>query len=98
MVRIDQLVGRWRRLHQDAEPAEWVAARELVTMARGDGGAGNAVKAVATGNKVGMDFFDFAVVVEARLGRRRIEVVKRRVLHAEQDLSAGGEARGDQVL
>src|SRR5688572_2390032 len=67
-------------------------------MARGNGGARNAVKAVAAGDEVGMDFLDFAVVVEARLGRRRIEVVKRRILHAEQDLSAGGEARGDQVL
>ena len=67
-------------------------------MARGDGGARNAVEAVAAGNEVGMDLLDFAVVVETGLGRRRIQVVKRRILHAEQDLSAGGEARGDQVL
>ena len=34
----------------------------------------------------------------ARLGRRGIEVEERGVLHAEPDVAAGGQARGDQVL
>src|SRR3990170_7103273 len=97
-MRIDQLVGRRWRLDQDAEPAERIAAGELVAVARGDRRPRDAVEAVAAGDEVAFEFVDFSVPVKPRLRRRGVQVVTRDVLYAEQQRAAGGQARGDQVL
>src|SRR5947209_20606682 len=97
-MRVNQLVRRRRRLDQDAEPAEGIDARELVAQARGDGGARDAVEAVAAGDELALELHQSSVVVVADLGLARVEVIDRRVLHLEEDLAAGGKARGDEVL
>src|SRR6185503_4991839 len=98
MVGVDQFLGRSRRFDQDAEPAEWVSAGELVALARRDRRARHAVEAVATRKESGFDFLDLAVPVEPRFGRTGVEVVERGVLHPEENLSARRQARGDQIL
>jgi hypothetical protein len=51
----DAVIRRWRRFDQDAEPAEVIDAFMVAAQRRRTAGTGDAVKAVAVGDKIGVD-------------------------------------------
>src|SRR5690606_23621512 len=65
MVSIDQLLGRARRLHQHAQPAERIAALVFGVHGRRQRRSGDAVIAVATGDEIALELDRLAVITEA---------------------------------
>src|SRR5258708_2680218 len=82
----------------ETEPCERVEALKDGERARRDGRTAYAVEAVASGNEIAAQFIRRAVFAEPDLRRRAVEIVDSHVLGLEDNLTTGGEARGDQIL
>ena len=95
---VDQLLRGRRRCGQDAEPGEGIDPLEDAQHALRDRRPADAVEAVAAGDEVAVELAHLAVIAEADRGLVAVEVVQAHGLRLEQDLAAGRQPRGDQVL
>ena len=97
-MAIDQLVRHRRRRGEDAEPGERVDAlidgQRVLRHAR----PADAVEAVAAADEVTRERLRLAVLAKADLRPVALEIVDAHVFGLEDDLAAGGEPGGDQVL
>src|ERR1700678_1281133 len=100
VAAVDDLVGRRRRLGEDAEPAVGVRAlgRRQQAAAR-YGPAGDAVKAVAAGDGIALDLVPLPGLVGVGEHRAvRVEPAHRGLADVELKLGVGGDAGRDHVL
>ena len=75
MVRVDELVIRWRDLREDPEPTKRVLARERAQRAVRNGRAAYAVVAVAARDHVALEIDLLASMPKANSRPRRLELV-----------------------
>ncbi len=98
MIGVDQLLGGRRRFGEDAEPREGIDSLEDGERIERNGGAGDPVEAVATGDEVAVEFMLLTVLAVANARPDAVDAVEARGFGLKQNLAAGGEAGGNQIL
>jgi len=102
VVCVDEFVGGRRSLGEDAKPAERIVAFVGGKNALRDGGAGDAVEAVAAGDEVTVEAFSGAIEVEGDVGICGVDGVELDVGGFEEKRMIGGDTfsqmGGDEVL
>ena len=98
VMYVDEFFGSGRRLGENAEPAEGIVAFVNGEDARGDGVAGEAVEAVAAGDKVAVEAGAGAAVLEGDVRMRGIERVQLSVGGFEENRFVDGKAGADEIL
>ena len=84
VMRVDEFRRVQRSFHQNAEPAERIRSRELMTRSRGNRRSAYAMVAVATGDEVAVELATPVVVLKTHERLRRIEIRRRDIPHVEQ--------------
>jgi len=90
VVCVDEFVGGRGSLREDAEPTERIVAFVGGENALRDGGAGDSVEAVATGNEVAVEAFGETVVMERDVGISGVDGVELNFGGFEEDGWIGG--------
>jgi len=98
VIRVDQLLGRRRRLRQNTEPRERVHAFENRKCAVRDRAARDTVRAIASRQKIASKFPLFAALAKLDRGARCLQPMQADVAHFKMNLPPGIQARLDQIL
>jgi hypothetical protein len=99
VIRVDQFIGRRRRLCQDAEPCERIRALKDCERFFRDRRAGDPVRAVASRQEIAFELLHIAAVVaKTDRGRRSVQSVQAHVAHFKANLTSGVEPRLYQIL
>ena len=98
MIGVDQLLRRRWRLRENTQPSERIIPLVNGKGACGNGGAADAVKAVAAGNEIAGEFGLLSAVLEKNPRPRSRKVAHADVLDFKKDRRAAGMARVDEVL
>jgi hypothetical protein len=97
VIGVDDLVrGGWDA-SEDTEPGEGIETLVDAQHAGGNGGTTDAVKAVATSDKVAGEFLDFSGMLETNLGMA-VQIMNTERFGFEEDFSTGVEAGGDEIF
>jgi hypothetical protein len=97
-VGVDQLVGGWRNGGENAEPGEGILTVEDSQDAGRDGGARDAVEAIAAGHHVATQITPLTALPIIHDRRSGCEAVHAEGFGVEENLAAGREAGLNQVL
>src|SRR5207302_5004357 len=98
MIGVDQLLRRGWRLREDAQPCKRIIPLVNGESPSGNGGAADAVKAVAAGDEVAGEFGLQPAVLEKNPRPRSRNVAHADFLDLKKDRRATGMARVDEVL
>src|SRR6516164_1046894 len=90
MMRIDELLGGRRGLGQNSQPSERIILLIDGKSARGDGGAADAVEAVAAGDEITRQLLLAAVMAESDPGPGGIEIMHAHIGRFEENHTSRG--------
>ena len=98
MVHVDELVGGGRSFDENTQPSKWIDAFKRLQNTWGNGGAADAVKAIASRDIVGDQFMALAGLLEMYRRNRALEILDAESGAVEPHVAAAGYSLGNQVF